>query len=109
MIGWGGISLMIAQLENSPNWNGIWDNFDNIFTNDSNDQWIRLDNGLFILNPWVEVGRKILPWMGFTGKVGYFWSKAAGGNWTVGGSKVYGGPEIDLSNVNVEVAIIFGG
>ncbi len=109
LIGWGGVSLRISQYDNALSWNGIWDDYHIGTTNDSNDQTITLDNSLFILNPWVGGFVKILPWMGFSGQVGYFYSKASSENWQVVGSSVIGAPDLDLSNVNFEIAIVFGG
>ncbi len=109
LIGWGGLSVRIAQYESALNWNGIWDNYGVNYTGDSYDLSIMLDNCLFILNPWIGAFYNILPWMGVSGQVGYFYSTASSGNWDVAGSKVLGGPDLDLSNLNFEFSILFGG
>jgi len=109
MIGWGGISMRISQYENALTWNGIWDNYGIGYTGDSYDLNITMDNQFFALTPWVGGFYKILPWMGVSGKAGYFYAKCATGNWKTLGSNIYGGPDIDLSNVFYEFAIVFGG
>ena len=108
LIGLGGISVRISEYASSLSWNGLWEDYHEGYTGDSYDQTVTADNSLFILSPWVGAAYKVLPWMGFSGKAGYFYSKAGSGSWEVAGSKVYAAPEIDLSNVYYEFAIIFG-
>ncbi|NQS97168.1 MAG: hypothetical protein HQ591_01820 [candidate division Zixibacteria bacterium] len=112
LIGWGGISVRISEYESSLYWSGeekgIWNNYYEDYTGDSYNLTITAENSIFILSPWIGANYKILPWMGFSGKAGYFFSKAGSGNWEVAGSKVYAAPEIELSNVYYEFAIIFG-
>jgi len=109
LIGWGGVSLRISQHQNALSWDGIWEDYHIGYAGDSYDLNITMDNSLFILNPWVGGFVKILPWMGFSGQVGYFYTKASSDNWGVLGSSVYGAPDLDLNNVNFEFAIVFGG
>ena len=108
LIGWGGISVRMSEYESSLSWNGLWENYYEGYTGDSYNQTVTADNSLFVLSPWIGADYKILAWMGFSGKAGYFFSKAGSGDWEVAGSKVYAAPEIDLSNVYYEFAIIFG-
>jgi len=109
LIGWGGVSLRISQHLNALSWTGIWDDYHTGYTGDSYDLSITMDNSLFILSPWVGAFYKVLPWMGFSGQAGYFYTRAAKENWEVVGSSVYGAPDLDLKNVCFEFAIVFGG
>lgn len=108
MLGWGGVSVRISQYEKSLSWGGIWGDYQQGYTGDSYDLTVTAINSIFILNPWVGVEYKVLPWMGFYGKVGYFYAIAKSGNWKVIDSKLFGAPELDLNNFNLEFAIIFG-
>jgi hypothetical protein len=108
MLGWGGITVRISQFQGVPNWEGIWEDYQTGYTGDSYDLTVYMNNSIFILNPWIGAEYKILPWMGIAGKAGYFYSKASRSNWNSEGTEIFGGEEIDLSNVSFEVAIIFG-
>lgn len=109
MIGWGAISLRLSQYENVLSWNDIWADYGIGYPGDSYDLNNTMDCEFFALSPWVGGFYKILPWMGVSGKAGYFYAKCAEGNWTSVGSNVVGAPEIDLSNVFYEFSIMFGG
>jgi hypothetical protein len=110
MLGWGGITVRIWQHSGPLSWQGIWENYNIGYSGDSYDISNTLDNSLFILSPWVEAGYKVLDWMQFTGKVGYFWSTAKSGNWSAEGSSVSGATkDVDLSNFFFGFEIMFGG
>ena len=109
LLAWGEVTLEVNQKSGPNHWDGLWNNYHHNTTPDAKNITTQMDNGLFIIKPWVEVKYYITEWFALGGNLGYFYCSINKNNWKSNDVKINDVPKIDLSQVMFGVNFFFGG
>lgn len=112
LFGGGGVELEMWQDEGVFSWEDIQDPFVTPPSSADSPTNVNtsIEQGFFVVRPYVTARIHILDWMALEGQVGYFWTSFQKNSWQMNLTEMNGdGPDLDLNQPDFRIGLAFGG